>query len=62
MEEIGDILRACLDDHRRSGMMHSLRLMYYHQMITDEDLTGFSEEVQERIALGPSNRKNWQTP
>ena len=51
MEEIGGILRTCLDDHRRSNMMHSLRLMYHHQMITDEDLNGFSEEVRDRIAL-----------
>ena len=51
MEEIGGILRTCLDDHRRSNMMHSLRLMYRHQMISDEDLSGFSEELLERIAL-----------
>ncbi len=51
MEEIGDILKACLDDHRRSTMIHAIRLMYHHQMITDEDLKGFSEEVRERIAL-----------
>lgn len=51
IDEIGDILRACLDDHRRSRMMHALRLMYHHKMITDEDLDGFSEEVRRRIAL-----------
>jgi hypothetical protein len=51
MEEIGNILRTCLDDHRRSNFMHSLRLMYNHEIITDEDLDGFSKEVQERIAL-----------
>ena len=51
MEEIGSILRACFDDHRRSTMIHSLRLMYNHQIITDEDLDGFSEEAQERITL-----------
>ena len=51
MEEIGGILRTCLDDHRRTQMMHALRLMYQHQMITDEDLNSLSEEVRERIAL-----------
>jgi hypothetical protein len=51
IEEIGGILRTCLDDHRRSNMMHSLRLMYRHKMILDEDLNGFSEDVREWIAL-----------
>jgi hypothetical protein len=51
IEEIGGILRTCLDDHRRSNMIHSLRLMYRHKMISDEDLNGFSEEVRECIAL-----------
>jgi hypothetical protein len=51
MEEIGGILRACLDDHRRSTMFHALRLMVHHQMITAEDLDGFSDELRERIAL-----------
>jgi hypothetical protein len=51
MEEIGGILRTCLDGHRRSQMMHAMRLMHHHQMITDEDLNGFSEEVRERIAF-----------
>ena len=51
MDEIGDILRSCLDDHRRSRMMSSLMLMYLHQMIADEDLNGFSEEVREQVAI-----------
>ena len=51
MEEIGGILRACLDDHKRSNMMSSLRLMYHHELISDEDLKGFSEEVRERFAF-----------
>jgi hypothetical protein len=51
MDEIGDILRACLDDHRRSTMVHVLRLMYHHRMITDQDMNGFSEEVRERISV-----------
>jgi hypothetical protein len=51
IEEIGGILRICLDDHRRSKMIHSLRLMYRHQMITDEEVNAFSEEIRMRIAL-----------
>jgi hypothetical protein len=51
MEEIGGILRTCLDDHRRSTMIHALRLMVHHQMITDEDLNGFSEELRDRITF-----------
>lgn len=30
-------------------MMDALFLMYHHQMIRDEDLEGFSEEIRERI-------------
>jgi len=50
MEEIGGILRTCLDDHRRSNMVHTLARMYRHQMISEGDLNGFSEDVCERIA------------
>jgi hypothetical protein len=55
MEKIGGVLRACLDDHKRSNMMSALRLMYHHQLISDEDLKGFSGEVRERFA-GGSNK------
>jgi hypothetical protein len=51
MKEISDILSTCLDDHKRSNMMHSLRLMYHHRMITQKDLNGFSEAILERIAI-----------
>ncbi len=50
MEKIGGVLRVCLDDHKRSNMMSALRLMYHHQLISAEDLKGFSEEVRERFA------------
>jgi hypothetical protein len=46
MKEIERIISDCLDDHRRSRMLSNLMLMYYHQMITDDDLNGFSEEVR----------------
>jgi hypothetical protein len=49
MREIEGIISNCLDNHRRSGMLNNLMLMYYHQMITDDDLNGFSEEVRRRI-------------
>ena len=51
IDEIGVVLRACLEDHRRSKMMLSLMLMYRHRMISDEDLEVFSEEVRKRIVL-----------
>ena len=50
MEEVGKILRTCLDGHTRSKMMSFLMLMYRYQMLTDQDLKGFSEEVRMRIA------------
>ena len=49
MQEVGNILRDCLDDHRRSRMMNNLLLMYHHRMIADDDLNGFREEVREKI-------------
>ena len=49
IEEIGKILRSCLDGHSRSTMMNYLMIMYRHQMLTKIDLDGFSEEVRERL-------------
>jgi len=49
IEEIGKILRSCLDGHSRSTMMNYLMIMYRHQMLTEEDLDGFSEEVRGRL-------------
>jgi hypothetical protein len=48
-EEIGKILRTCLDGHTRSRMMSFLLLMIRHQMMTEEDLKGFSDELREQI-------------
>ena len=53
IEEIGRILRSCLDGHSRSTMMNYLMIMYRHQMLTEEDLGGFSEEVRGRCAEIP---------
>lgn len=50
MQEIEGIVRACLDDHRRSSMLSSLILMRFHTMITNEDLDRFSEQLRARIA------------
>lgn len=50
MREIGRTISDCLDDHRKSRMIHNLMLMYGHQMIADDDLDGFSEEVRRRIS------------
>jgi hypothetical protein len=49
IEEIGKILRSCLDGHSRSTMMNFLMIMYRHQMLTEEDLDGFSEEFRRRL-------------
>jgi hypothetical protein len=40
------ILRKCLDGHSRARMVEYLMLMYRHQMLTDEDLERFSEELR----------------
>ena len=49
IEEIRKILRSCLDGHSRSKMMNFLAIMYRHQMLTESDLEGFSEEILERL-------------
>ncbi len=50
MKEIVKIVSDCLDDHRRSRMLNNLMLMYFHEMIGDDDLNGFSDEVRRRIS------------
>jgi hypothetical protein len=62
LEEIKGIIRDCLDDHRRSMMIHNLMLMYYHKMITDDDLSGFSEEVRKRISTIVDIQKQAMNP
>ena len=49
IEEIGKILRSCLDGHSRSTMMNYLMMMHRHQLLTDEDMNGFSDEVVGRL-------------
>ena len=53
IEEIEKILKSCLDGHSRSTMMVYLMMMYRHQMLTEADLNGFSEEVRGRLAGFP---------
>lgn len=49
IDEIGKILRLCFAGHSRSKMIHYLMIMYRYQMLTEEDLDGFSDEVRERL-------------
>jgi len=50
IDEIGKILKSCLDGHSRSTMITYLMMMCRHQMLREEDLDGFSEEVRGRLA------------
>jgi hypothetical protein len=43
------ILRDCLDGHSRSSMTRFFFLMLKHNMITLDDLTEFSTELQEHM-------------
>ena len=43
------ILEDCLDRHSRSQMYLSMLLMLRHGMLKEEDLKGFSEELQEQL-------------
>jgi len=49
LEKVKRTLADCLDDHKRSRMWESLRLMLRHGMLTEEDLEGFSEELRGQI-------------
>lgn len=49
MDEEAGVLRACLDDHRRSEMINSMSLMFFHGMISVEDLEQFSSELRETV-------------
>lgn len=44
-----DTLRRLLDGNKRSNMFPHMLGMYHCGMITDEDLNGFSDELQQRI-------------
>jgi len=44
-------LRDCLDGHSRSRMIEYLLRMLAQNMITADDLGGFSPELQERLKI-----------
>ena len=46
--EIAKVLHECLDGHSRSKMELFIMVMITHRMMTEDDLSGFSDEVQER--------------
>ena len=43
------ILQDCLDRHSRSNMFMSMILMLRYGMLKEEDLEGFSEELQDEL-------------
>jgi len=45
------ILRQCLDGHSRSSMSMFLMKMYAEGMITEDDLSGFSEQTRKWIPV-----------
>jgi len=49
MKEVGKILSDCLDDNSRSRMEIHMRLMLHFRMLVQEDLDGFSDELQTRL-------------
>lgn len=50
MEREARILRECLDGHSRSSMWLFMHLMIQYGMFTREDLSGFSEGLQQQLA------------
>ena len=49
MKKEKKVLQDCLDRHSRSYMYLSMLLMLRHGMLKEEDLKGFSEELQEQL-------------
>ncbi len=49
MKEEAQVLTKCLDGHSRSNMDWFLMLMLRHGLVTEDDLTEFSEELKERV-------------
>ena len=49
MKKEKKILEECLDGHSRSRMHMSMLLMLRYGMLKEEDLKGFSEELQEQL-------------
>jgi hypothetical protein len=49
VRELAQILRDCFDGHSRSKMLMSLLLMRRHEILIDEDLKQFSNEIQTQI-------------
>ena len=49
MKKEGKILTDCLDPHSRSNMFMSMMLMLRYGMLIEEDLEGFSEELQREL-------------
>jgi len=49
MDDEARILRACLDDLRRSRLTDSMALMLYHGMLREEDLEEFNPELRETV-------------
>ena len=47
-------MRTCLDDHRRSKLAYFMMQMYRYNMLTDEDLERFSDELREQVVAGAS--------
>lgn len=49
MKKQKKVLRDCLDPHSRSNMYFSMFLMLRHGMLKENDLKGFSAELQEQL-------------
>ena len=49
MKKEKKILQDCLDGHSRSKMFLSMCLMLRHGMLNEDDLKGFSEDLQDQL-------------
>ena len=52
MDEVGRVLRDCLDGHSRSRLYLALMLMRKHGMLLDEDLHHFTPETADELRGG----------
>ena len=49
IEDEEKIIMDCFDDHRRSSMVMSMAVMQRNGVLADSDLTGFSDELRDRM-------------
>ncbi len=51
MDETARVLESCLNGHTRSKMVFFMQVMFRNGILLEGDLSGFSEEVRNRVLV-----------